>query len=141
MKEIPSTPPLPSVLSAQDFSKLGFVYITALGLANQVVPHAGSWRPLATAAQPASPVGVQLDSGMSHDSCLDLLFVNASLALPSLLWSFYLHISKGEYSLPLFTLKVLKEGVVYWINTKGVLKMFMPMSEKLLHTSIECVKL
>ncbi|KAJ9085999.1 hypothetical protein DSO57_1008514 [Entomophthora muscae] len=81
MKEIPITPPLPNVPPAQDFSKLGFVYITVLGLANQVVPHTKSWCHLATAvnylvrvtsivymafqAWPASPVGVQLDSDMS----------------------------------------------------------------------------
>ncbi|KAJ9088959.1 hypothetical protein DSO57_1017900 [Entomophthora muscae] len=84
MKEIPTAPPLPDAPLTQDFSKLGFFYITVLGLANQVVPHTGSWRPLATAlnylvciapivymafqAQPASPVGVQLDSGMGRDS-------------------------------------------------------------------------
>ncbi|KAJ9089845.1 hypothetical protein DSO57_1008804 [Entomophthora muscae] len=84
MKEIPNAPPLPNTPLTQDFSKLGFVYITVLGLANQVVPHTGSWRPLATAlnylvfmvpivymafqAQPASPVGVQPDSGMGYDS-------------------------------------------------------------------------
>ncbi|KAJ9081751.1 hypothetical protein DSO57_1011345 [Entomophthora muscae] len=77
MKDIPTAPPLPNMPPTQDFSKLGFVYITVLGLANQVVPHTGSWRPLATAlnylihiapivymafqAQPASPVGVQPD--------------------------------------------------------------------------------
>ncbi|KAJ9072935.1 hypothetical protein DSO57_1021921 [Entomophthora muscae] len=91
MKEIPTSPPLPNVLPSQDFSKLGFVYITVLGLANQVVPHTGSWRPLATAlnylirivpivymafqARPASPVGAQLDSDMGRDrfsqSCLN----------------------------------------------------------------------
>ncbi|KAJ9074153.1 hypothetical protein DSO57_1009232 [Entomophthora muscae] len=84
MKEIPTAPPLPNAPPTQDFSKLGVVYITVLGLANQVVPHTGSWRPLATAlnylvciapivymafqAQPASPVGVQLDFGVGHDS-------------------------------------------------------------------------
>ncbi|KAJ9049102.1 hypothetical protein DSO57_1028129 [Entomophthora muscae] len=83
MKEIPAAPPLPNAPPAQDFVKLGFVYITELGLADQVVPHTGSWRHLATAvnylvqiapivymafqAQPASPVGVQLDSGMGPD--------------------------------------------------------------------------
>ncbi|KAJ9052923.1 hypothetical protein DSO57_1029253 [Entomophthora muscae] len=80
MKEIPSTPFFPNVTPSQDFSKLGFVYITVLGLADQVAPHTESWRPLATAvnyivrialivymnfqAQPSSPVGVQPDSGM-----------------------------------------------------------------------------
>ncbi|KAJ9063740.1 hypothetical protein DSO57_1032794 [Entomophthora muscae] len=83
MKDIPTAPPLPYAPPTQDFSKLGFVYITVLGLANQVVPHTGSWRPLATAINylviivpivymafqvwPASPVGVQLDSGMGRD--------------------------------------------------------------------------
>ncbi|KAJ9084352.1 hypothetical protein DSO57_1025455 [Entomophthora muscae] len=84
MKDIPTAPPLPNAPPTQDFSKLGFVYITVLGLANQVVPHTGSWRPLATAlnylvrivpivymafqARPASPVGVQLDSSMGRDT-------------------------------------------------------------------------
>ncbi|KAJ9054513.1 hypothetical protein DSO57_1013591 [Entomophthora muscae] len=86
MKEIPAAPPLPNTPPAQDFSKLGFIYITVLGLAGQVVPHTGSWRPLATAvnylvcitpivymafqAWPASPMGVQLDSGMGCDTKL-----------------------------------------------------------------------
>ncbi|KAJ9051777.1 hypothetical protein DSO57_1001535 [Entomophthora muscae] len=83
MKDIPTVPPLPGVPPTQDFRKLGFVYITVLGLANQVVPHTGSWRLLATAlnylvhiapivymafqARPASPVGVQPDSGIGRD--------------------------------------------------------------------------
>ncbi|KAJ9049573.1 hypothetical protein DSO57_1023147 [Entomophthora muscae] len=83
MKEIPTAPPLPNAPPTQDFSKLGFVCITILGLANQVVPHTGSWRPLATAlnylvqiasivhmafqARPASPVGAQPDSDMGRD--------------------------------------------------------------------------
>ncbi|KAJ9072573.1 hypothetical protein DSO57_1026059 [Entomophthora muscae] len=83
MKEIPTSPLLPNAPPTQDFSKLGFVYITVLGLANQVVPHTGSWRPLATAlnylvqivpivymafqAWPASPVGAQQDSDMGRD--------------------------------------------------------------------------
>ncbi|KAJ9054117.1 hypothetical protein DSO57_1017930 [Entomophthora muscae] len=87
MKETPTAPPLLNVPPTQDFSKLGFVYITILGLADQVVPHTGSWRPLATAlnylvqiapivymafqARPASPVGPQPDSDMGRDSkCL-----------------------------------------------------------------------
>ncbi|KAJ9088663.1 Sodium channel protein type 4 subunit alpha [Entomophthora muscae] len=84
MKDIPTAPPLPDAPPDRDFSKLGFVYITVLGLADQVVPHTGSWRPLATAlnylvriapivymafqARPASPVGVQPDSSMSRDT-------------------------------------------------------------------------
>ncbi|KAJ9050838.1 hypothetical protein DSO57_1010390 [Entomophthora muscae] len=83
MKDIPTAPPLPNTPPTQDFSKLGFVYITVLGLADQVVPHTGSWRPLATAlnylvcivpivymafqARPAFPVGVQPGSGMGRD--------------------------------------------------------------------------
>ncbi|KAJ9083347.1 hypothetical protein DSO57_1035556 [Entomophthora muscae] len=84
MKDIPTASPLPNTPPTQDFSKLGVVYITLLGLANQVMPHTGSWRPLATAlnylvhiapivymafqARPASPAGVQPDSGMGRDS-------------------------------------------------------------------------
>ncbi|KAJ9058412.1 hypothetical protein DSO57_1012442 [Entomophthora muscae] len=49
MKEIPTAPHLPNAPPTQDFSKLGFVYITVLGLVNQAVPHTGIWRPLATA--------------------------------------------------------------------------------------------
>ncbi|KAJ9082485.1 hypothetical protein DSO57_1004052 [Entomophthora muscae] len=99
MKTIPTAPPLPYAPPAQDYSKLGFIYITVLGLANQVVPHTGSWHPLATAvnylvciapivymafqAWPASPVGVQLDSGMGHDSPPLLQFVCCSAHLAS----------------------------------------------------------
>ncbi|KAJ9068103.1 hypothetical protein DSO57_1032017 [Entomophthora muscae] len=77
------TSPLPNVPPAQDFSKLGFVYITVLGLANQVVPHTGSMRPLATAvnylvriapivymafqAWPTSLVGVHPNSDMDRN--------------------------------------------------------------------------
>ncbi|KAJ9064608.1 hypothetical protein DSO57_1028706 [Entomophthora muscae] len=49
MKDIPTAPPPPDVPRTQDYSKLRFVYITVLGLADQVVPHTVSWRPLATA--------------------------------------------------------------------------------------------
>ncbi|KAJ9063298.1 hypothetical protein DSO57_1001736 [Entomophthora muscae] len=82
MLEIPPAPPLPNVPPAQDFSKLGFVYITVLGLADHVVPHTGNWQSLATAvnylariapivylafqAWTASPAGVQPDTGMGH---------------------------------------------------------------------------
>ncbi|KAJ9090576.1 hypothetical protein DSO57_1001030 [Entomophthora muscae] len=92
MKEIHTAPPLPNAPPAQDFSKLGFVYITVLGLDNQVVPHTGSWRPLATTvnylvciapivymafqAWPASPLGVQSDSSISCDMCLPLDYSN-----------------------------------------------------------------
>ncbi|KAJ9062865.1 hypothetical protein DSO57_1005988 [Entomophthora muscae] len=84
MKEIPTTPPPPNAPPSQDFSKLEANYITVLGLANQIVPHTESWRPLATEvnyliriapivymafqARPTSPVGVQLDSVMGRDS-------------------------------------------------------------------------
>ncbi|KAJ9070388.1 hypothetical protein DSO57_1008430 [Entomophthora muscae] len=84
MKDIPTAPPLPDAPPAQDFSKLGFIYITVLGLADQVVLHTGSWHPLAPAlnylvhiapivymafqAWPASPVGVQPDSSMGCDN-------------------------------------------------------------------------
>ncbi|KAJ9054712.1 hypothetical protein DSO57_1011253 [Entomophthora muscae] len=83
MKDIPTAAPLPDAPPIQDFSKLGFVYITVLGLADQVLPYTGSWCPLITAlkylvciapivymafqAWPASPVGVQPDSGMGLD--------------------------------------------------------------------------
>ncbi|KAJ9088086.1 hypothetical protein DSO57_1026573 [Entomophthora muscae] len=106
MKDIPTAPPLPDAPPAQDFSKLGFVYITVLGLADQVVPHTGSWRPLATAlnylvliapivymafqAWPASPVGVQPDSSMGRDNYfykekLALKLLKISLPLISLI--------------------------------------------------------
>ncbi|KAJ9060606.1 hypothetical protein DSO57_1029045 [Entomophthora muscae] len=78
MKGTLSTPPLPNVPPAYDFT---------LGLVYQVLPHTRSWHPLATAvnhifritpivymafhAQPASPVGVQLDSGMGCDAFQD----------------------------------------------------------------------
>ncbi|KAJ9050662.1 hypothetical protein DSO57_1012627 [Entomophthora muscae] len=81
MKDIPAAPPLSDTPPTQDFSKLGFFYITVLGLADQVVPHTGSWCPLVTAlnylvciapivymafqARPASPVGVQPDPGLA----------------------------------------------------------------------------
>ncbi|KAJ9070600.1 hypothetical protein DSO57_1006319 [Entomophthora muscae] len=84
MIDCPTAPPLPDAPPTQDFSKLGFVYITVLGLANQAVLHTGSWRPLATAlnylvciapivymafqARPASPVGVQPDSSMGCEN-------------------------------------------------------------------------
>ncbi|KAJ9081226.1 hypothetical protein DSO57_1017070 [Entomophthora muscae] len=87
MKDIPTAPPLPDAPPAQEFSKLGFVYITVLGLANQVVPHTGSWCPLATAlnylvriapivymafqAWPASPMRVQPDFSMGRDNGFD----------------------------------------------------------------------
>ncbi|KAJ9059091.1 hypothetical protein DSO57_1006222 [Entomophthora muscae] len=86
MKEIPTAPPLPNAPPTQDFSKLGFVCITILGLANQVVPHTGSWCLLATAlnylvwiapivymafqARLASPMGAQSDSDMGRDTML-----------------------------------------------------------------------
>ncbi|KAJ9065434.1 hypothetical protein DSO57_1019761 [Entomophthora muscae] len=84
MKDIPTAPPHPDAPPAQDLSTLRFVYIIVLGLADQVVPHTESWRPLASAlnylvriapivymafqARPASPVGVQPDSSMGRDN-------------------------------------------------------------------------
>ncbi|KAJ9048594.1 hypothetical protein DSO57_1033441 [Entomophthora muscae] len=75
MKEIPATLPLPDALPVHGFM---------LGLANQVVPHYGSWHPWTTAvnyliriapivymafqARSASPVGVQLDTSMGCDT-------------------------------------------------------------------------
>ncbi|KAJ9063843.1 hypothetical protein DSO57_1036691 [Entomophthora muscae] len=88
MKEIYTTLPLPNAPPVQDFSKLGFVYITVLELANQIIPHTGSLRPLVTAinnlvrialivymafqARPTFPVGVQPDSGLGRDKNLIL---------------------------------------------------------------------
>ncbi|KAJ9052843.1 hypothetical protein DSO57_1030077 [Entomophthora muscae] len=43
MKEISTTPPLPNMPPVQAFSKLGFIYITVLRLANQVMTHTRSW--------------------------------------------------------------------------------------------------
>ncbi|KAJ9061773.1 hypothetical protein DSO57_1017353 [Entomophthora muscae] len=99
MKEIPTAHPLPNAPPTQDFSKLGVVYITVLGLANQVVPHTGSWHSLATAlnylvclapimymafqTRPASPVGVQPDSGMGRDNEVGNFLVNKVLVCSS----------------------------------------------------------
>ncbi|KAJ9071809.1 hypothetical protein DSO57_1033375 [Entomophthora muscae] len=73
MKEIPTASPLLNAPPTQDFSKLGFVYITVLGLANQVVPHTGSWRPLATALnyliQITPIVYMALDAGYYQTLC------------------------------------------------------------------------
>ncbi|KAJ9058928.1 hypothetical protein DSO57_1007331 [Entomophthora muscae] len=87
---------------AQDFSKVGLVYITVLGLANQAVSHTESWRPLATAvnylvriapilymafqAQPASPVGVQPGSGMGGDTLGSCSEVYPGIPPPPTLW-------------------------------------------------------
>ncbi|KAJ9089830.1 hypothetical protein DSO57_1008790 [Entomophthora muscae] len=81
---MPSTPPLPSAPPAQNFSKVEFVNITVLGLSNKVVPHTRIWCSLATAvnyivgiapivylafqARPVSPVKVQTDSDMGHET-------------------------------------------------------------------------
>ncbi|KAJ9079790.1 hypothetical protein DSO57_1031891 [Entomophthora muscae] len=47
-----ATGELPLIPSASlyDYSKLGFAYLTMLGLTEQVIPHMGVWRPWATAA-------------------------------------------------------------------------------------------
>ncbi|KAJ9090211.1 hypothetical protein DSO57_1004789 [Entomophthora muscae] len=83
MKEIPLTSPCPTCLLPRTSASW------VLGLANQVVPHTGSWRPLATAvnylvriapivymafqAWLSSPVGVQPDSVMGCDTQVQLL--------------------------------------------------------------------
>ncbi|KAJ9050393.1 hypothetical protein DSO57_1014833 [Entomophthora muscae] len=103
MKEIPTAPPLPNTPPTQDFSKLGFVYITVLGMADQVVLHTGSWCPLATAlnylvhiapivymafqAQPASPAGVQPDSGMGCDTKLQPDYFPGFFHVPAGPWN------------------------------------------------------
>ncbi|KAJ9081633.1 hypothetical protein DSO57_1012516 [Entomophthora muscae] len=84
MKEIPTTHLLPDALPAQDFSKLGGIYIKVLGIVNQIVPHTGNWHHWATAMKylvriapimymafqgwSYSPLGVQPDSSMGCDS-------------------------------------------------------------------------
>ncbi|KAJ9078712.1 hypothetical protein DSO57_1003983 [Entomophthora muscae] len=55
MLEIPPTPPLPTVPTSQDFSKLGFFYITVLGLANQALSHTEILRLLCTWPSRPSP--------------------------------------------------------------------------------------
>ncbi|KAJ9073818.1 hypothetical protein DSO57_1012566 [Entomophthora muscae] len=42
--------PLVFSTSSYDYSKLGFAYLTMMGLTEQVIPHMGVWRPWATAA-------------------------------------------------------------------------------------------
>ncbi|KAJ9060526.1 hypothetical protein DSO57_1029934 [Entomophthora muscae] len=68
--------PLPNAPLAQDFSKLGFVYITVLGLANQLTPLVTEVIYLVIIAPivhmtfqawPASPVGVHPNSGIDCD--------------------------------------------------------------------------
>ncbi|KAJ9090364.1 hypothetical protein DSO57_1003100 [Entomophthora muscae] len=99
MKEILTTLPPPNALPAQDFSKLGFIYITVLGLANQAMPHTGSWHLLATAVNylvriapivymafqgwPASPLGVQSNSVMGCDNQEEVLFLYLDTEYPS----------------------------------------------------------
>ncbi|KAJ9048969.1 hypothetical protein DSO57_1029300 [Entomophthora muscae] len=50
MKKTPTITLVQEANSTQDSNKLGFVYITVLGLENQVVTHTGTWCPWATAA-------------------------------------------------------------------------------------------
>ncbi|KAJ9079376.1 hypothetical protein DSO57_1036056 [Entomophthora muscae] len=62
MEVIPTNPPLPDALPAQDFSKLGWCpWATAV---NYLVGIA----PIVYMAWPASPAGVQPDSGMGCDT-------------------------------------------------------------------------
>ncbi|KAJ9053851.1 hypothetical protein DSO57_1020294 [Entomophthora muscae] len=42
--------PLVPSASSNNYSKLGFAYLTILGLTEKVIPHMGVWRPWATAA-------------------------------------------------------------------------------------------
>ncbi|KAJ9050358.1 hypothetical protein DSO57_1014999 [Entomophthora muscae] len=63
MKEITSTPPLSNVPPAQDFSKLGIAPIVYMAFQDR----------------PASPVGVQPDSGMgrgNHENAIRLITVS-----------------------------------------------------------------
>ncbi|KAJ9061570.1 hypothetical protein DSO57_1019184 [Entomophthora muscae] len=119
MKDIPTAPPLPDAPPTQDFSKLGFVYITVLGLANQVVPHTGSWRPLATAlnylvfiapivymafqARPASPVRVQPDSSMSRDKSYNVRSKGGGSCIVGLIFVYH--------GTPMGQIHVLQEGL------------------------------
>ncbi|KAJ9051283.1 hypothetical protein DSO57_1005871 [Entomophthora muscae] len=128
MKDIPTAPPLPDAPPTQDFSKLGFVYITVLGLADQVVPHTWSWRPLATAlrylvciapivymafqARPASPVEVQSDSSIGRDKCPefyteDALMLSQVIYL-GLLWLGLIVLLNPGVTIGNFTKKYLK---------------------------------
>ncbi|KAJ9069197.1 hypothetical protein DSO57_1021063 [Entomophthora muscae] len=79
MKEVPATPPArcPSV---HDFSELGFVYITVLGLADQDVPTLevgvpGPLQPIVLLrlsplwTWPAALVGVQPGTGIGSEGC------------------------------------------------------------------------
>ncbi|KAJ9048262.1 hypothetical protein DSO57_1036750 [Entomophthora muscae] len=98
MKEIPSTPPLANMPPAQDFSKLWFIYITVLGLTNQVMSHTGSWRPLATAVNyiRISPIvymafQAQPGSGMAVTTfvLLSYFYINYVLPLSTISWFDY----------------------------------------------------
>ncbi|KAJ9085854.1 hypothetical protein DSO57_1009961 [Entomophthora muscae] len=42
--------PLVPSASSYDYSKLGFAYLTMMGLTEQVIHHMGVWRPWATAS-------------------------------------------------------------------------------------------
>ncbi|KAJ9077288.1 hypothetical protein DSO57_1018095 [Entomophthora muscae] len=79
IKEIPIPPPLPNVPPAQDFSKLGFYWgwpirscpIQEVAPLATAVNYIVRMTPIvyrAFQAWPASPVGVQPDSGMGRDS-------------------------------------------------------------------------
>ncbi|KAJ9069232.1 hypothetical protein DSO57_1020677 [Entomophthora muscae] len=50
MSAITGELPLVPSASSYDYSKLGFTYLTMLGLTKQVIPHMRVWRPWATAA-------------------------------------------------------------------------------------------
>ncbi|KAJ9054422.1 hypothetical protein DSO57_1014861, partial [Entomophthora muscae] len=89
MKEIPASSSLPDVPPAQDFSKLGFIYITVLRLANQVMTHTGNLCPghccklscqdHTNCDRPASPVGVQPDSDIGCDKSSPFIAIATDL--------------------------------------------------------------
>ncbi|KAJ9088626.1 hypothetical protein DSO57_1021106 [Entomophthora muscae] len=76
MKEIPTAPPLPDAPPTQDFSKLGigagqpshasYWELAPLATALNCLAHIAPIVYMAFQARPASPVGVQTDSGMGY---------------------------------------------------------------------------
>ncbi|KAJ9078134.1 hypothetical protein DSO57_1009832 [Entomophthora muscae] len=68
MLKIPPTPPLPTVPPAQDFSCAPTGNWQSLTTAVNYLARIAPIVYLAFQAQPASPAGVQPDSGMGHDT-------------------------------------------------------------------------